>query len=74
METSKLISPYCSLAAVNFFLGCVGLTQVTRIVMHQRSLEGKSVGEVIKEDAKEIAETGKGVVTKSEGAVEKAVN
>ena len=42
--------------------------------MHQRSLEGKSVGEVIKEDAKELAETGKGVVKKSEGAVEKAVN
>ena len=45
------------LAAVNFFLGCVGVTQVTRIVLYQRSLKNASVGEVVKDDAKDIAET-----------------
>jgi hypothetical protein len=28
----------CRLAAVNFFLGCVGITQVTRIVLYQQRL------------------------------------
>ncbi|KAM3419160.1 Mitochondrial pyruvate carrier [Cercospora zeina] len=43
------------LASVNFLLFCVGATQTTRVLMYQRSLDGKSVGEEIKEDAKQEA-------------------
>jgi len=64
---------YRRLAAVNFFLGCVGVTQVTRIVMYQRSAEGKSAGEVVEEDAKDVADTAAGVVKNPEGAAGKAV-
>ncbi|KAL6721877.1 hypothetical protein ACLMJK_000982 [Lecanora helva] len=62
------------LATVNFFLGCVGVAQVTRIFMYQRSLENKSVGQIAKEDAKEVVGTAKGVVENPEGATKKAVN
>ncbi len=31
-----------SLATVNFFLGCVGVVQVTRILMYRASPEGKA--------------------------------
>lgn len=43
------------LASVNFLLFCVGATQTTRVLMYQRSLDGKSVGEEIKDDAKQEA-------------------
>lgn len=45
-----------SLAAVNFFLGIVGVIQVSRIVMYQQSLKKKSLPAVaaeVKEDAKD---------------------
>ncbi|MCJ1421733.1 hypothetical protein MMC32_008099 [Xylographa parallela] len=48
------------LATVNFFLGCVGVAQVTRILMYQRSVKNGTVGQVVKEDARDIAETEKG--------------
>ena len=44
-----------SLAAVNFFLGMVGIAQVTRILMYE-SAKKKSLKEVVadvKEDAKD---------------------
>lgn len=62
------------LAAVNFFLGCVGLTQVTRILLYQRSQEGKSVGQVAEEDVKEAADIAKGIAKNPDGAAQKAVN
>ncbi|KAI9889956.1 MAG: Mitochondrial pyruvate carrier 2 [Vezdaea aestivalis] len=40
------------LAAVNFFLGCVGLVQVGRIVSWQRSVEASGIGAEA-EDAKD---------------------
>lgn len=61
------------LAAVNFFLGCVGVTQVTRILMYQRSQEGKTIGQIAEEDAKDVADTAKGVARNPEGAAEKAI-
>lgn len=61
------------LAAVNFFLGCVGVTQVTRILMHQRS-ETASAREIAEKDTKEVADTAKGIVKDPEGAARKAVN
>ncbi|MCJ1408404.1 hypothetical protein MMC19_002479 [Ptychographa xylographoides] len=45
------------LAAVNFFLGCVGVTQVTRILMYQQSLKNGSISTVVGDDAKDITDT-----------------
>ena len=67
-ETNDLLR----LAAVNFFLGCVGVTQVTRILMYQRSQEAASAGQIAEKDAKEVANTAKGIVANPEGAVQKA--
>jgi hypothetical protein len=47
-----------SLAAVNFFLGLVGVVQVSRIVAYNMSQKGETVGEQItdaKEDVKDVA-------------------
>lgn len=41
--------------------------------MYQRSAEGKSGGEVVEEDAKDVADTAAGVVKNPEGAAGKAV-
>ncbi|KAI5370044.1 putative mitochondrial pyruvate carrier [Septoria linicola] len=43
------------LASVNFLLFCVGATQTTRVLLYQRSLDGQSVAEEIKKDAKQEA-------------------
>ncbi|KAF6239529.1 hypothetical protein HO173_002073 [Letharia columbiana] len=61
------------LAAVNFFLGCVGVTQVIRILTHQQSQEAASAGQIAEQDAKDIANTVKGIATDPEGAAQKAV-
>lgn len=61
------------LAAVNFFLGCVGVTQVTRILMYQRSQEAASAGQIAEKDAKDVANTVKGIAANPEGAAQKAV-
>jgi hypothetical protein len=37
-----LVLTFPSLATVNFFLGCVGAIQVTRILLWQNSPEGKA--------------------------------
>ena len=69
IETDNLVR----LAAVNFFLGCVGVTQVTRILMHQRSQEAASAGQIAQKDAKDVANTAKSIATDPEGAAQKAV-
>ena len=46
-----------SLAAVNFFLGVVGATQVTRILLYQQSLKKGTVSEVVEADSKEVGRT-----------------
>ncbi|KAJ5729793.1 mitochondrial pyruvate carrier 2 [Penicillium malachiteum] len=56
------------LAAVNFFLGCVGVVQVSRIYAYRKSLEG-SPEEAAKDMEKEVVDSAKGVVTAAEGAV-----
>lgn len=66
IKTNKLLR----LAAVNFFLGCVGATQVTRILMYQRSQEATSAGQIAQKEAKDVADTAKGIAT--EGAARKA--
>ncbi|KAK4694434.1 hypothetical protein P7C71_g3147, partial [Lecanoromycetidae sp. Uapishka_2] len=60
------------LAAVNFFLGCVGVTQVTRILLWQRSQEASSAGEVVEKDAKGAADTVKGIAKNPEAAAKNA--
>lgn len=56
----KLIALVNRLAAVNFFLGCVGITQVTRIVRYQQSVKAGTVAEAVEQDAKDAAQTVKG--------------
>ncbi|KAL8693866.1 MAG: hypothetical protein Q9218_001375 [Villophora microphyllina] len=48
------------LAAVNFFLGCVGATQVTRILRYQQSVKAGTMAEAVQQDAKDAARTVKG--------------
>ncbi|ODM21081.1 hypothetical protein SI65_04134 [Aspergillus cristatus] len=59
------------LAAVNFFLGCVGVVQVSRIFMYRRSLEGSST-EAAKSMEHEVADSAKAVVHGAESAVKKS--
>ncbi|KAE8132618.1 hypothetical protein BDV38DRAFT_260594 [Aspergillus pseudotamarii] len=59
------------LAAVNFFLGCVGVVQVGRIYNYRRSLEGSPV-EAVKSMEHEVVDSAKEVVAKTEAAVEKS--
>lgn len=59
------------LAAVNFLLAGVGVTQVTRILMYQSSQKTGSVGKAVEKDAKDVAATAKGVVKDPERAVRK---
>jgi hypothetical protein len=59
------------LAAVNFFLGCVGVVQVSRIFMWQRSQKGSSL-EAAKELEHEAADSAKAVVDQAETAVKAA--
>ncbi|RAL16147.1 mitochondrial pyruvate carrier family protein [Aspergillus homomorphus CBS 101889] len=59
------------LAAVNFFLGIVGVVQVSRIVQYRRSLDG-STTEAVKDLEKEVAGDAKAVVANVEAAVKKS--
>ena len=71
---STIANTYIRLAAVNFFLGCVGVTQVTRIVLYQQSLKDKPAEKVAEDNAKDAAAIARGVVQDPEGAAKKAVN
>lgn len=59
------------LAAVNFFLGCVGVVQVTRIFMWRRSHEGSAL-EAAKDMEHEAADSAKSVAHSAEKAVKTA--
>ncbi|KAL2798485.1 hypothetical protein BJX66DRAFT_295774 [Aspergillus keveii] len=59
------------LAAVNFFLGCVGVVQVTRIFNYRRSLEGGSSKEAAKDLEHELADSAKAVAKEAVDAVKK---
>ena len=60
-----------SLAAVNGFLGIVGIIQCSRIFMWHRSVSGSSA-EAAKEMEHEMAEPIKDAANKAENAVEKS--
>lgn len=68
----QLTSPLASLAAVNFLLGCVGVIQVTRIFMYQRSLKNSTLPEIAEQDAEGEAEIAKGIAKNPKGAAKKA--
>lgn len=61
------------LATVNFFLFCVGATQVSRVIIYRQSLKGTSVTGEAKDVAKDEAETVQGVLEHSEEAAKQAV-
>lgn len=50
------------------------MTQVTRILMYQRSQQGKMGGEIVEEDAKDVADIAKGIAKNPEGATKNALN
>ncbi|KAI4091592.1 MAG: hypothetical protein LQ344_004012 [Seirophora lacunosa] len=48
------------LAAVNFFLGCVGVVQVSRILMWQQSVKNGTAVELVEQDAKDAVRSARG--------------
>jgi hypothetical protein len=46
------------LATVNFFLGCVGVVQVSRILSYNYKQKGLSAGEQVKEAKEDVKEIG----------------
>jgi hypothetical protein len=48
------------LAAVNFFLGCVGTVQVGRILFYRRSVKGSTVAEEVNGTTEETIDGAKG--------------
>ena len=51
---------------------CVGATQVSRIFLYQKSIEGKTTEQIAEENAKNLAGTAEGVARDPEGAAQKA--
>ena len=49
---------------MNFFLGCVGVIQVSRIFVYQRNLSAGNVSELVSEESSEVEKTAKDVVEK----------
>ena len=63
---------YPSLAAVNFFLFCVGATQVSRVMMYRQSLTDQPLSEQIQEVADDAKAKAKEVVNDPKAALSKA--
>ncbi|KAL8784110.1 MAG: hypothetical protein Q9213_004169 [Squamulea squamosa] len=61
------------LAAVNFFLGCVGVVQVTRILRWQQSVKNDTISGVAQQDAEGEARTAKGIAQNPEVAAKSAL-
>jgi hypothetical protein len=57
------------LAAVNFFLGLVGVVQVSRIVTYNMSHKGETVGDQAKEAKEDVEGVAKGLKVKAEEAI-----
>ncbi|KKZ62378.1 hypothetical protein EMCG_03205 [[Emmonsia] crescens] len=60
------------LAAVNFFVGCVGFAQVTRIFMHRRAVDG-SAKAALKDMTHEATDPAKAAVIKVERKAEEFI-
>ena len=61
------------LATVNFFLFCVGATQVSRVLIYRKSLKGTSATKEAKDAVKEEAESVQKVLEHPEEAAKQAV-
>ncbi|MCJ1360480.1 MAG: hypothetical protein MMC33_010485 [Icmadophila ericetorum] len=61
------------LAAVNFFLGCVGVIQVSRILMYQRTGTGEPISQIAKKDAEDASDSLQSVSENSGEAVKDAL-
>ena len=61
-----------SLATVNFFLGCVGLTQVTRIMAYRATQKG-SATEAVKDEAASAKDAAVGAAKKVEEKVKSSL-
>ncbi|KAL8914871.1 MAG: hypothetical protein Q9172_007003 [Xanthocarpia lactea] len=61
------------LAAVNFFLGCVGVIQVTRILRWQQQVKNESISEVAQQTTEEAKRTAEGIVKNPEAAAKNAL-
>jgi len=61
------------LAAVNFFLACVGGVQVSRILSYQRSVDKSTTTEELKKAKDDVVETTKGIAQDPKGAARNAV-
>jgi len=57
------------LATVNFFLGVVGVVQVSRIVAYNYSQKGKTAGQQLEEAKDSVVDTVKGLETDAVEAV-----
>jgi hypothetical protein len=57
------------LAAVNFFLGVVGVVQVSRIVAYNASQKGQTAGQHVEELKEGAADTAKGLKKDVEATV-----
>ncbi len=57
---------------MNFLLCCVGVTQVTRIVMYESSVNNSTLPQVAEADAKDARKTVEGAVEDPEGAARRA--
>lgn len=63
-----------SLAAVNFFLFTVGATQTARILNYRKSQKSDTVGDEVKDAAKDAKNQVEGMAEDPKGAVRKAEN
>ncbi|KAL8938538.1 MAG: hypothetical protein Q9216_003842 [Gyalolechia sp. 2 TL-2023] len=62
------------LAAVNFFLGCVGVVQVSRILMWQRQVKQETASGLVQQDVEDVVKTVKeGVPENPEAAAKSAI-
>ena len=59
---------------MNFFLGCVGVTQVTRIMLHQRSVKDSTIPEVADTEVKDSTKVAKEIAENPEAAAKQALH
>lgn len=54
---------------MNFFLGIVGVAQVTRILLWRRSQKGETAGEMVEEAKADVVDSAKALKAKAEAVV-----
>lgn len=59
---------------MNFFLACVGVTQLSRIFLYRRGLKNDNSSAAVKEGARELKDSAVGVVGEAKAIVREAGN